>query len=370
MLFLFKTTMQIIIDSHEDLAWNMATFQRNYLQSAFETRKIEKNTYIPLVNGDTLLGFPEYQAGNVAVIFGTLFASPIRKKKGSWDTQSYSDEAHAKIIYKNQLDLYHRLVESHPTEFSLIQTKHDLISVLGCWTKPIKDNTHRKVGIVMLMEGAECIQIEDDIEYWWQSGVRIIGPAWACTRFCGGTHEPGGLTKEGYNLLSKLSECGFILDISHMDEQAVLQSLDFYPGTIIASHSNASNLIKSYSGNRHLSDNTIHRLLDRECIIGIIPYNVFLDYDWHKGDLRSLISLEKVVEQIDYICQLAGDSKHVGIGTDFDGGFGLQSTPIEVDSIADLQKLSTILANYGYDEESTANILGKNWQRMLEYNLP
>ncbi|MCJ7696460.1 MAG: dipeptidase [Anaerolineaceae bacterium] len=362
--------MQIIIDSHEDLAWNMATFQRDYSRSAFETRRTEQNTYVPLVNGDTLLGFPEYLAGNIGVIFGTLFASPIRKNKGTWDTQSYLDRNHANKIYRNQLDLYYRLVEEHSEEFILVRSKHDLNTVLSSWENPSLDDSQPKVGIVILMEGAEAIQNEDDIEEWWNSGVRVIGPAWAGTVFCGGTREPGALTKEGFRLLSKMNDCGFVLDISHMDETAVMQALDFYPGTIIASHSNASAVIKAYSGNRHLSDMTILRLLERDSTIGIIPYNVFLDYDWHKGDDRRLISLEKVVDQIDYICQLAGDSKHVGIGTDFDGGFGLQATPTELDSIADLQKLSKLLSDRGYDGGNVADILGKNWQRMLEYNLP
>jgi len=77
-----------------------------------------------------------------------------------------------------------------------------------------------------------------------------------------------------------------------------------------------------------------------------------------------------VAEQIDHVCQLAGNSDHVGIGTDFDGGFGLQSTPIELDSIADLQKMTYFLQELHYTDNDIASIMGKNWLRMLEYNLP
>ena len=49
---------------------------------------------------------------------------------------------------------------------------------------------------------------------------------------------------------------------------------------------------------------------------------------------------------------------HVGLGTDFDGGFGWPAVPYEIDTIADLQKLAPLLAEYGYNEESIAGYPG------------
>jgi membrane dipeptidase len=77
-----------------------------------------------------------------------------------------------------------------------------------------------------------------------------------------------------------------------------------------------------------------------------------------------------VVAHIDHICQLAGDALHAGIGSDFDGGFGVQSVPPEIDTVADLQKLAPILKDHGYSEVDTANILGLNWLNFLQKNLP
>jgi membrane dipeptidase len=73
---------------------------------------------------------------------------------------------------------------------------------------------------------------------------------------------------------------------------------------------------------------------------------------------------------MDYICQMAGDANHVGIGSDFDGGFGLPSVPIEVDTIAELRKIIPILIQKGYTEADIAAILGKNWLVHLQNNLP
>ena len=48
------------------------------------------------------------------------------------------------------------------------------------------------------------------------------------------------------------------------------------------------------------------------------------------------MTLELYVNQMDYVCQLLGSADHVGIGTDFDGGFGYQATPAELNSMADI----------------------------------
>jgi membrane dipeptidase len=106
-------------------------------------------------------------------------------------------------------------------------------------------------------------------------------------------------------------------------------------------------------------------------MIGVVPYNPFLKDGWLVGKSnRDEVSLTHLVDHIDHICQLAGDARHVGIGSDFDGGFGLQSTPKEIDSIADLQKLVPLLLSRGYSEMDAAAILGMNWVNMLHRSLP
>jgi membrane dipeptidase len=220
------------------------------------------------------------------------------------------------------------------------------------------------------MENAEGVRSVGELENWWERGVRIIGPAWAGTRFCGGTGEPGPLTQEGYQLLEGMAAYGFILDISHMDEKAVWDALDTYPGTVIASHANASALLQGVDSNRFLSDHVIQGLLERDAVIGVVPYNRFLLPGWSKKDGRQIVNLDRLVAQIDYICQMAGDARHVGIGSDFDGGFGLQSVPAEIDTVADLAKLIPLLAQKGYTEDHIGAVLGRNWLNVLKENLP
>ena len=357
----------IIVDAHQDLAWNILTFGRDYTLSAAETRQREQGTEIPNYSDDTLLGWPDYQRGSVALIFSTLFVAPIRKKLGDWDTQSYADTNQAHAFYNAQLDAYYRLVETQPDKFRLVTNKADLNDVLSHWNGQNSEAGH-PVGLVSLMEGAEGVRAPAELEEWWERGVRIIGPAWLGTRFCGGTHEPGPLTKQGYALLEAMADLGFTLDISHMDEKAVLQSLDFYEGKVIATHANAAALLKGTESNRFLSDRVIAGLIERGGIIGVVPYNRFLVNGWLPGDGR--LGLNHVISQIDHLCQIAGDANHVGIGSDFDGGFGLQQVPAEIDTIADLQKLVPFLGEKGYTDEDIAAVLGGNWLRFLEESLP
>ena len=167
-----------------------------------------------------------------------------------------------------------------------------------------------------------------------------------------------------------MAEFGFGLDISHMDEKAVLQALDAYPGQIIASHSNAKALLKGWDNNRHLEDRVIQRLVERSGVIGVVPCNRFLNPAWHYGDPRQGVTIQHIVAQIDYICQIAGDAQHAALGTDFDGGWGVQAAPVEIDTIADLHKLAPLLAEKGYTEADIAAIFGQNWIGVLRKILP
>ena len=73
-----------------------------------------------------------------------------------------------------------------------------------------------------------------------------------------------------------------------------------------------------------------------------------------------------MVNHIDHICELAGDTNHVGLGTDLDGGFGLEQTPSDVHTIADMQKLPDILASRGYSDDDIEKIMWGNWLRKIK----
>jgi membrane dipeptidase len=317
-----------------------------------------------------LLGWPEFQRGGTAIIFATVFSTPARWAY-EWETIVYSNPIEANRQYRQQLDIYSKLMDNHPDKFCLVTSASNLDDVIASQRNAHPSGGDCPVGLLLLMEGADCILDLSELEEWWEMGLRSIGPAWAGTRFCGGTKEPGPLTRDGNDLLTAMAELGFILDLSHMDEPAVLESLDLYSGHLVATHANCLTLLPEHEFNRHLSDRVIRGILGRDGMIGVVPYNSFLKDGWLLGKSnREEVSLERLVEHIDHICQLAGDARHVGIGSDFDGGFGLQSTPKEIDTIVDLQKLVPLFLSHGYSDEDASAIMGGNWIQFLKRSLP
>lgn len=378
-----------IVDAHEDLAWNILTFGRDYTLSVAETRRREAGTLTPERNDDTLLGWPEYQRGCVAIVFASLFATPARAAY-EWETLVYHDARQAHRLYLEQVDLYERWSDDHHDHFRLLRSAADLQDHLARWEGhaaqhcPVESafsqgaeqesneeqtpqaNSNPPVGLVMLMEGGDAILEAAEVEAWRERGVCLIGPAWRGTLYCGGTLEPGPLTPQGFELLERMADLGMGLDLSHMDERAALQALDAYPSVLFASHSNPARLLKDSAGNRHLSDRLIEGIVERQGVIGVVPFNGFLRPGWRRGDPRQEVSLNHLVKAIDYICQLVGDAQHVGLGSDFDGGFGLQSVPVGIESIADLRRLIPLLGELGYSSQDIAAILGGNWVTILK----
>ena len=82
--------------------------------------------------------------------------------------------------------------------------------------------------------------------------------------------------------------------------------------------------------------------------------------------LRALhLKIERICEYIEHICQLAGSAWHVGIGTDLDGGYGNEQTPMDLNSIADLQKLPALLRGRGYSPDDIEGIMHRNFVEFL-----
>lgn len=361
--------MRLIVDAHEDIAWNILTFGRDPARSVAETRARESEGSARNPQGEALLGYPDYVRGGVAVAFATLHVMPERRKLYDWETLSYATQAEAYRLARAEADAYHRLVGDHADKFQLVTDQTALREVLDAWAGD--PPAAPEVGLVMTIEGADCVREPEELDEWFAAGVRIVGPAWSGTRYCGGTREPGPLTPDGTRLLKVMEDLGMMLDLSHMAEQAYYEVLDRFSGTIIASHSNARALLDgSPIPDRHLSDAMIHRLVERDGVIGVIPYNRFLKGGWLPEDGRAVVTLEHVIRQIDHICQLAGDAQHTGLGSDFDGGFGLNQLPTGLDSIADLRFIGESLERSGYRSADVDAILSGNWLRMLRQGLP
>lgn len=353
-----------IVDGHQDIAWNALEFGRDLRQSAFEGRQQELGTPLSEMIGQRITGLPEFLAGRIGIIFATVFVLPAENAYPGYHAMTYTTSAQAEERAKAQMEYYHQLAGQEP-RFRLVASKADLEAVAAGWAQPANPGD-QKVGLVLLMEGADPILDPADVPEWHQAGLRMIGPAWHATRYSGGTGEPGPLSELGRRLLQAMAELNMILDLSHLAETAYLQAVADYPGPLMASHSNPRPFLPT---DRGLSDEMIRKLVARDGVVGINLFNSFLKPGWQQGRSKKEVTLETVAEAIDYVAQLAGDARHVAIGSDFDGGFGVESIPAGLDSAADLLKLTPVLEKRGYSREDLEDVFNGNWLRILRDSL-
>jgi membrane dipeptidase len=222
------------------------------------------------------------------------------------------------------------------------------------------------------MEGADPIVRVEDLDRWWNDGLRIVSLAWSGTRYAGGTGMPGGLTPVGRELLIAMREKGIVHDASHLAEQAFWEALELGHHALIASHANARSLLPPVPGHkadappdRHLSDDMIRAVALAGGVIGLVLVNDFLDsrWTWERRDVPVTLG-QQVRAHLEHVAALAG-WEAVGIGSDVDAGAGAEATPEELDSVADWTKIGELVP-----VEARDGVLGENWLRVLRAALP
>jgi membrane dipeptidase len=216
-----------------------------------------------------------------------------------------------------------------------------------------------------LLEGADAIASVGEVSDWFARGLRIVGLAWGATRYAGGTGAPGPLTPDGRRLVEPLDQSGIIHDASHLAEQSFFDLLDLSAGPVMASHSNCRAIVPT---DRQLSDAMHRALVRREGVIGINFYDKFLIPPDAHGQRRA--TLGDVIAHVRHICELVGDARHVGLGTDMDGGLGRDQIPVEIRTSADLPRVADALAGGGFGDADIDRIVSGNWLRFFARALP
>lgn len=343
-----------IVDAHEDIASNVLHHGRDVRRSVDETRATEQamprelGKYAPET---AMIGLPDLRRGGVGLVFATIFVFP-------GEAEAMVSDGLAQLRY------YAELAQTTPG-VRIIANQPALEGLLADWqAAPTPDE--RPVGLTLLLEGADPLRDPSELAAWHAEGLRIVGPAWRGTRYAGGTGMPGGLTDLGRSLLREMESLGMILDISHLAEQSVWDALDAFSGVVIASHANCREYVPT---DRQLTDDMIRALAERDGVIGAVLHNAFLVGGYERGS-GVPVHLDAIVQHIDHVCQLTGSARHSAIGSDFDGGAGVESTPVELDSVADLGRIGDALGERGYSASDVEGILGGNWLRVLRRGLP
>lgn len=354
----------LIVDAHQDIAYNHFEHGRDFLRPAYQTRLFEARQPVqtPDYRGTAMLGLEDALRGEVGVVFGTLYVDP------SWSpfagTITYETPAQAFSQAMRQFGYYEQLTE-RSSQIRILYEQTDLKQIEAAYTRAEEDA--RELGILIAMEGADPIVEPEQVYEWHKRGLRSIGLAWSQTRYSGGTGRPGPITDLGFALMKHMANLNMILDLSHMADEACYQALEHYEGPMIASHSNPRHFRDS---ERLVPDKIIELLVQREGVLGLVPFNLFMRPNWRRGDAKAACTLDDYIDMIDYVCQLVGNAQHVGFGTDWDGGFGAEATPVPFDTIADLQLVTEKLGERGFSQADIQAIAHQNFLRVMRRALP
>jgi len=360
--------VRAIFDAHLDLAWSGLFWNRDLALPLDQMRRAEAHMNDHPARGRATVSLPELRRANVAVCLATVLvrSKPQVSPASGFNRRDldYRNQTLACAIGQGHLAYY--LLLEQQQHIRILRTQSDLAK----HSKEFENAPQScPIGVIIAMEGADPIVSPEQAAMWWEQGLRCVGLAhydqgpYAC-----GTGAAGSVTPQGLELLDEFKRLGIIVDLTHTAEPGFFEVLDRFDGPVHASHNMCRSLV---SGDRQFSDEQIRALLKRDAVIGMALDAWMLKDGWVRGQTdRSTVSMQSVADHIDHICQLAGDAKHVGIGSDLDGGFGTEQCPADLDSIADLQKLEPILESRGYSSDEIDGIFYANWLRFFSAALP
>lgn len=349
------------IDAHLDLSMNALEWNRDLTKSLSEINSREKGLKDKPDRGNAVVSLPELRKGNIGLVVATQIARYVAKDNPlpGWHSP---EQAWAQT--QGQLAWYKAMEDAG--EMTQITDLESLEKHMQLWLHELPWST-KPIGYILSLEGADSIVKVNYLEKAFESGLRALGPAhYGPGRYANGTDATGGLAKNGRELLKEMERLNIILDATHLCDDSFWEALDHFNGHVWASHNNCRALVNH---NRQFSDEQIKALIERGAVIGGALDAWMMVPNWVRGKSNPKemgCNLEKMIDHMDHICQLAGNANHIGIGSDLDGAFGKEQCPYDLETIADLQNLPSLLSKRGYSAQDTEKVMFGNWLRFLK----
>ncbi len=349
----------LIFDCHLDLSMNALEWNRDLTKTVHEIRERERGRTDKVDRAKGTVALPDMRRGKIGVCVATLigrYVGPGNPLPG-WHAPEI-----AWAQTQGQLSWYRAMEEAG--EMAQITTVEQLDKYVALWNGTPPANT--PVAYILSLEGADSILTPKHLERAYAQGLRALGPAhYGHGRYSPGTHLPGPLTSIGRELVQEMDRLGMILDATHLSDEAFWEALELFHGPVWASHSNCRSLVPDQ---RQFSDDQIKALIARGAVLGGALDAWMMVKGWIRGKTTpqdSGVKLSHLLDHWDHICQLAGNAKHIGVGTDLDGGYGLEQSPGDIDTIADLNRLPEMLKARGYKSDDIPQVMHGNWVRFL-----
>jgi membrane dipeptidase len=349
-----------IVDAHLDLSMNALEWNRDLTRPIAEINQREEGLTDKPDRAKGVVSLPELRKGNIGLVVATQIARYVAPGN---TLPGWHSPQQAWAQTQGQLAWYKAMEDAG--EMAQVKDLKSLDEHLSNWYNG-QDNTGKPIGYILSLEGADSIIDISYLEGAYQKGLRAIGPAhYGPGRYANGTDATGKMGQNGLDLLKEMERLDIILDATHLCDDAFWQALDNFNGDVWASHNNCRALVNH---NRQYSDEMIKALVERGAVIGAALDAWMMVPNWVRGQStpRGMnCSLEVMVDHIDHICQIAGNTLHVGMGTDLDGAFGKEQCPYELETIADLQNVPVLLQKRGYTDTDIENMMHGNWLRFL-----
>ncbi|WP_300023603.1 membrane dipeptidase [uncultured Maribacter sp.] len=351
-----------IFDAHLDLSMNAMEWNRDLTWSVEDIRKGEQGMTDKPDRGNNTVSLDAMRKGNIGLCMATQIARYVHKDN---TLPGWKSPQQAWAHTQGQLAWYKSMEDAG--EMVQIINKTQLDAHLELWKT---DKEKKPIGYLLSLEGADSIIDVSYLQRSYDQGLRAIGPAhYGPGTYAHGTNSSGGIGAKGRELLKEIERLGLILDVTHLCDLSFWETMVNYDGPLLASHNNCRALVNHH---RQFSDEQIKEIIARKGIIGVVLDAWMMVPNWERGvstPQSASVSLQQILDNIDHICQLAGNANHVGIGSDLDGGFGKEQGPADVDTIADLQKCVHLLENRGYSPEDIEQIMNGNFISFLRKNL-
>lgn len=356
----------LIVDAHLDLSWNALSWNRDLTEELADINRREAGMTDDDARGNATVSLPEMRRGNVGLAVITILARAKRNVQSPRRIDlDYATQDIAYAQAQGQLAYYHRLIARN--EIRLLGDVESLEAHLKDWDA--RDHSHAPIGCILSMEGCDPMVEPSAAGMWWRQGLRIAGLGhYGQCHYAMGTGGDGPLTSRAFPLLAEFERLGMIVDLTHTAEPGFFQVLDHFAGPVLASHNNCRALVP---GDRQFSDQQIRRLIARGAVIGTVLDAWMLRPGWIIGQSKpDELTLESAADHVMHICNLAGNTRHVAIGSDLDGGFGTEQSPGDTKSIADLQNFAGILSRRGFSDDDIRLYMHGNWLRYFRQHLP
>ena len=228
------------------------------------------------------------------------------------------------MCIRDRLSWYHAMEKEG--EIKIIHSRKQLLDHLDNWNQMKSDK--KTIGLILSLEGADSIIDLEYLQLAYNNGLRALGPAhYGPGRYANGTDSSGHLNDNGKLLLKEMNALNMILDVTHLCDDAFWDAMDLYTGPLWASHNNCRSIVNH---NRQFDDNQLKTIILRNGVIGAALDAWMIVPDWKRGisnpkDMNC--DLNKVIDHMIHICNLAGNSNHIAIGSDLDGAFGTEQSP-------------------------------------------